>query len=165
MIASGIGLTLTGSSGTGKTMLSSLLLKNLVGAGHKGFFTTFHTLLDYFTAGWTSTDEKRWFDGRVRNAGVLVIDDMGREHKGRIDIAISTLDHVLRARVSSGRPTILTSNLTLPKLGELYSANALSLLSESSITIEFIGPDYRPTHQQTKIDEARQGLTRPIVIG
>lgn len=165
MVPNGIGLLLLGTPGTGKTMLSTLILKDLLSQGYKGFFTTFHTLLDYFTAGWTSPELKAWFDGKVRNAGVLVIDDMGREHKGRIEIAQSTLDYVLRARVASSRPTILTSNLSLEQIGELYSRNALSLISESAITIDFVGEDYRPTQKSSRIEEARQGLTRPLVLG
>jgi DNA replication protein DnaC len=165
LIPAGIGLLMLGTPGTGKTMLSTLLLKDLVGQGYKGFFTTFHGLLDNFTDGWGGQEKKAWFDGRVRNAGVLVIDDMGREHKGRIDLAQSTLDYVLRARVSNARPTILTSNLTPEKISELYSTNALSLLSESAMQIDFVGEDYRPTQRTTIVDEARQGLARPIVVG
>lgn len=164
LINSGIGLFLTGSPGTGKTMIASLLLKKLVAHGQRCFFTTFHTLLDYFTAGWTSTEEKAWFDKRVRNAGVLVIDDIGREHKGRIDVAVSTLDHVLRSRVASARPTIVTTNLALDELAEIYTRNAASLLTEGAIPITFAGEDYRPTQQGNVVAEAKRGLTRPIVI-
>lgn len=164
LVPAGIGLLMLGQPGTGKTMLSTLILKDLISQGYKGYFTTFHNMLDRFTEGWSSVENKVWFDGKVRNAGVLVIDDMGREHKGRIDIAISTLDHVLRARVASARPTILTSNLSTEQISELYTRNALSLLSESSITLNFLGEDFRPTQKTTRIEEAREGLTRPLVI-
>lgn len=161
---SGIGLVLHGLRGNGKTLISTLLLKQLMGAGFDGYFTTFQGLLDLFTSGWRSDEEKGWFDRRIRNAGVLVVDDMGREHEGRLKVAESTFDHVLRARVAADRPTILTSNKDLDELGAIYSLNALSLLQECSIVVPFNGEDYRPKAQQGRVEEARLGLTRPVVL-
>jgi DNA replication protein DnaC len=161
----GLGLVLWGKFGTGKTMISSLLLKEALAKGVDGYFATFHILLDLFTAGWERDEHKRWFDHRIRNAGLLVIDDIGREYQGRNAVAESVLDHVLRTRVSADRPTIITSNKTPDELGTLYSGNAVSLLSESSIVHEFRGADHRPEHRQRKIFEAKNRLTRPITVG
>lgn len=164
-VANGLGLLLWGRVGTGKTMLATLLMKSILERGIDGYFATFHTLLDLFTAGWDKDESKRWFDRRLRNAGLLVIDDVGREYGGRNAVAETVLDHVLRTRVGSDRPTIITTNRTPEELGTLYSGNALSLISESSIVHEFVGADYRPEHQQRKIAEAKGGLTRPITFG
>lgn len=164
-VAAGLGLVLWGTYGTGKTLLSSLLLKTVLGQGTDGFFTTMHTLLDRFTEGWTQDEAKSWFDRRIRNAGLLVIDDIGREHAGRNAVAESTLDHVLRSRVAGDRPTIITTNRRPDELATLYAGNALSLLSECTISQRFRGADFRPEHQQRKIAEARLGLVRPVSLG
>lgn len=164
--ASGVGLVLLGNRGTGKTLIGALLLKHLMGQGLNGYFSTFQGLLDLYTAGWGKhTDgEKLWYDRKVKNAGVLVVDDMGREHDGRLPVAEAAFDDVLRARVAGDRPTIITSNKSLKELGELYSLNALSLLDECSIVVDFRGEDYRPTQKTLRLEEARLGLTRPLVV-
>lgn len=164
-VAAGLGLVLWGTFGTGKTLMSTLLLKTVLGRGVDGFFTTMHTLLDRFTEGWGDDDARRWFDRKIRNAGLLVIDDMGREHQGRNTVAESTLDHVLRSRVGSDRPTIITTNKRPDELATIYAGQALSLLTESSIIAEFRGADYRPKHQVRKTTEAKLRLVRPISLG
>lgn len=161
----GIGLVMHGAArGTGKSLLATLLLKMLIADGYDGFFVTFQSLLDLFTSTWKSNEEKRWFEARICNAGVLVIDDMAREYAGRLGIAAALVDHVLRTRVAAQRPTIITTNKSLDELGELYSVNALSLLQGCSISVEFTGSDYRPKHLERLLDEADRGLTRPIVL-
>lgn len=162
--AVGLGLMMYGRNGTGKTLMSNLLLKQLLERGYDGFFTTFGDLLDYFTAGWRNEDDKSWFERRIRHAGILVIDDVGKEHAGRQPVAESTLDLVLRARVSAQRPTLVTTNYTPDELRQNYQNGALSLLRECSQFVEFSGEDYRGNHRQTLIAEAKQGLTRPITM-
>jgi DNA replication protein DnaC len=162
--ATGVGLVFWGTFGTGKSMLAALLLKSLLVQGADGFFTTFHSLLDAFTEGWNQQEGKRWFEHRIRHAGVLVIDDIGREYGGRNAVAETALDHVLRARVAGERPTIITSNRSLEDMGVLYSGNALSLLSECSIVHQFTGADFRPQQRERKVAEAKLRLVRPITV-
>jgi DNA replication protein DnaC len=164
-VATGLGLVLWGTFGTGKTLASALLLKAVLGQGTDGFFTTMHTLLDRFTEGWEKREAATWFNFRIRNAGLLVIDDIGREHAGRNAVAESTLDHVLRSRVASDRPTIITTNRTPEELVTLYARQAMSLITESTIMHEFRGTDFRPENQTRRVREARQGLVRPITFG
>lgn len=161
-VQAGIGLLLHGERGTGKTLIASLLAKWMISQGFDVYFTTFQELIDTYTGTWQNEDRKAWFNKRVRNAGVLVIDDIGREHKGRLEIVESMFDHIVRARVSSVRPTILTTNKNLTDLRALYSPNLTSLLAESSIEYQFSGEDYRPQANKNRIAEARQGLNRPV---
>lgn len=161
----GIGLVLLGEVGTGKSLLASLLLKRLIHDGHAGYFVTFQELLDLFTSTWRNDEEKRWFEQRITNAEILVIDDMSREYEGRLGVAGPLVDHVLRTRVSSQRPTIVTTNQELAALGKLYSINALSLLVGCCRVIQFAGTDFRTNHLlQRSLDEADLGLTRPVVL-
>lgn len=162
--SSGVGLVLHGNRGTGKTLLATLLMKALLNNGYDGYFTTFHHLIDVFTQTWRDKPEKEWFDQRIRNAGILVIDDIGREYKGRIEMVESLLDHVIRARVGAERPTIITTNKEINEFTQLYQQNVLSLLTESSIIHKFRGEDFRPTFNVRKIAEARAGLRRPVVV-
>lgn len=164
--AAGVGMVLYGGRGTGKTLLSTLLLRRLLAAGIDGFTATWQEIIAFYSQGWRDEEAQRWFDRRVRRAGVLVIDDLGKEHGvGRsAEVVEAAFDHILRSRVASCRPTILTTNKTLDEIGQAYSAGALSLLDECSITVEFQGTDFRPQQSTRSVDESRQGLIRPVVI-
>lgn len=185
-VANGFGVILHGEKGTGKTGLSALLLKYLIGQGHDSYFTTFAQLLSFLKGTFRDNDETTWFHRRVRNAGVLVIDDLGREHFQRrflsteqrvalgtdsgirenpTAMAESTLEEIVRHRVASLRPTIITTNLDPVKVEELYGSNLLSLLRERSTTCRFEGTDRRDTVRMRMHDEVEAGLTRPLVLG
>ena len=184
-VNSGCGLILYGRMGTGKTLLSTLLLKAMVSLGYDSYFTTFAEMLDTFRSTYRSEDEKEWFYRRVKNASVLVLDDVGREHRptrwitheerkdrGQVSgvardttaLAESTMDEVLRHRVASSLPTVLTTNMALEDLEASYGTNVMSLLHERSTTYRFTGEDFRDAARNRLHDEVEQGLTRPVVI-
>lgn len=189
-VNAGAGLVFYGETGTGKTMLSTLLLKNLLARGHDGFFVNFGEMVSLFTAGWHNREERIWFRRRVENAKVLVIDEVGREITNKVlvtdesiknakkrkekgvykDFATSavgsTFDLVLRHRVAASLPTIITTNLDMDALTQSYGTNIFSLLGERSFSHRFSGENFRlEKHKDRFRDEIRQGLTRPVVVG
>lgn len=166
-IQAGCGLILYGEMGTGKTMLATLLLKKLLATGHQGYSIMFADMIKRLTSGWYDQDEKAWFQRRIENAGVLVVDDIGREYQGMRQSGLpeSMFDNVLRHRVASALPTIITTNLDMTKLNEAYGGNILSLLRERSVTYRFTGEDFRDRQRHRLDEETSLGLTRPIVVG
>lgn len=165
-VRAGCGLILHGEMGAGKTLLSTLVLKHALGKGYDGYFTTFSEMIDTYTGGWHDAEEKTWFHRRIKNAKVLVLDDVGREYQGRKQSGLpeSTFDEVLRHRVAAGTPTIITTNLSLKRVQEGYGGNVMSLLQERSTTYEFTGEDYRRRAQKRLEHEVREGLVRPLVL-
>lgn len=175
-VANGLGLILYGTIGTGKTLLGILILKGLLAQGVDCYMTTFSGMIELLSSGWTDNDDKQWFVKRVKNAGVLMVDDVGREHhqrrmvkgQGLTDIttalAESTFEEVIRHRVSAAKPTIVTGNLDLQSLETKYGGNVLSLLSERSTTYRFEGKDFRETARMRLVDEIEAGMTRPAVL-
>jgi DNA replication protein DnaC len=163
----GRGLILRGATtGTGKTLVASLLFKKILADGYDGYFVQFNELLDAHAAGWRNEDERRWFIRRVRNAGLLVIDDIGREYVGRgHDLIESVLDKVIRARHDDCKPTIITTNKDDGFWQQRYQSNVMSLLSGTCEVIEVTGTDYRATQAELAKEEARQGLVRPVTVG
>jgi DNA replication protein DnaC len=175
-LQAGCGLILHGSKGAGKTMLATLVLKRLLADGHEGYFTTFSEMVDTFMAGWRDPEEKRHFHRRIKNAEVLVVDDVGREFKQRRFVkgegmieyetasSEATFDEVLRHRVAASKPTIITTNKSITELETGYGGNILSLLRERSTTYRFTGQDFRDNARMRLDEEVRLGLTRPVVI-
>lgn len=183
-INAGFGFVLTGNIGNGKTLLALLALKSLLAQGYDGYFTTFSEMIDHVTASWRGKEERAWFTRRVRNAGILVIDDLGRETKQKRvrtkdevaagdtevekrevhDFMRSAFEEVVRYRISMSKPTIITTNETFDALGRHYSTNVFSLLSERSEVVQFTNADYRQQSKEIFKREVTQGLTRPIVL-
>ena len=160
--ARGIGLLLTGSYGTGKTLLANLILKEFVKQGYRVFATTFAQTIDMLTAGWKSNDHRRYFQRRFVDSEILLLDDVGRELRSKSNLTESTFDTILRTRVQEGRPTFITTNMSPEELGDGYGSAVLSLLKEHSIVCEMTGEDFRPLSNTRTLKEIREGETRPI---
>lgn len=171
--ANGCGLILwSESTGTGKTMLATLLLKMLLSQGADGYFCQFNELLDSYTAGWRDTEQRDWFTRRVQNAGVLVIDDIGKENQNRGNTVDSLLDQVVRHRVANAKPTIITTNLRPDEMSERYYQGLLSLLAESALTVhirtsfgEGDTQDYRSTVNALRLADVQDNRVRPFSLG
>lgn len=159
----GTGFILSGSYGTGKTMAATLLLKDLVKAGYPCYSTTFTGMVQQFTAGWKDPSEEKWFQRKIKRSHILLIDDVGKEMKTRTNMAESIFDDVLRSRIQEGRPTFITTNLTLEELGEGYGGAVFSLMMENSIVFTVPGEDFRPLAAVRMLDETDLGITRRIV--
>ncbi len=162
LVSRGTGLMFLGNFGTGKTMSLTLLLKDLLKDGYSVYATTFTSMIEMFTAGWKSADEQAFFQKRVKHSQILLLDDVGKEMRTKTNLAESTFDDVLRSRVQEGRPTFITSNMTVDELGTGYGAAIFSLLKETSILHEFDGEDYREKANRRLLQEALSSERRPI---
>jgi DNA replication protein DnaC len=158
----GLGLLFTGARGIGKTMLATLVLKELIRAGYGCRYSTYSSAMEMYTAGWRDRDERRRFEEKFVHTKVLLLDDMGREAKSSNNMQESTFEHILRNRVQSCRPTILTTNLDYGDLEEAYGSSAMSLLSEQSMVMEMTGDNFRARSNARKFDEPEQRERRPI---
>lgn len=164
--AQGFGLVLSGGRGTGKTLLLQLLGKALIAEGVDCYSVTFSDMIDAFAEGWRNRDTSKWFAKRIRNAGVLLIDDLGRErNKGPESVGDNMLETITRYRTASLMPTLLTTNLTEHQVHTGYGGHTMSLLSESAIFVTVPGGDFREQKKQRAKAERDAGLTRPVMIG
>lgn len=161
-VGKGIGLLFYGEVGTGKTFGATMLLKDLIKIGYSCYSTTFASMIEMFTAGWKSKDDQRYFQEKIVFSDVLLLDDLGRELRTKNKLSESTFDDVLRRRVQDGRPTFITTNMSLVEMQEGYGAAVLSLLSEKSVTHKVVGDDYRPRANKRMVKEVQDGECRPI---
>lgn len=163
-VGRGIGLLFSGDYGAGKTMLTTLVLKELVKLGYSCYSTTFAATIEKFTAGWGSREEQRYFHHKFISSDVLLLDDLGREFRSKNGLSETTFDSILRSRVQGGRPTFITTNMTVPELMSGYGGAVLSLLREVSVEYKFEGvSDFRVRSQKRTLEEVKQGEIRPIV--
>lgn len=162
-VRAGIGMLFVGRSGTGKTLMASLLLKELLARGYDGYFTRFAKAVDLFMSGWRDPDEKRWFHRRIENSEVLVLDDIGREHKGNMETSSHTVEEVIRHRVANARPTIITTNKKPEELQNDYGALSLMAVSLEPVVFSESEP-FWVQQRERAIAETKSRLTRPIVF-
>jgi DNA replication protein DnaC len=158
----GMGLYLWGAMGTGKTMLATLALKEFIKAGMRCYAATMDQMIDAYTSGWASTEDKRWFDRKIRYSEVLLLDDVGKEGN-RGTLPERTFNNLIRDRVQAGLPTLLTTNISPQELGYVYGSNSLRLLYESAMAIHFEGEDVSLQINKRNDDEMFNKEMRPIV--
>jgi DNA replication protein DnaC len=115
---------LYGPTGVGKSHLLAATVRALAEGGDTVAYASEPELMRYLRAGWkrrqeagldddpTTTDERIV---HLQNVGVLAIDDIGTEHRGKSDQSWcdSQLFSILHPRYQFERPTLLSSNLRL----------------------------------------------------
>jgi DNA replication protein DnaC len=133
-------LVLSGPSGCGKTHLAAAIANECVSLGVPTLFLTVPDLLDSLRAAFDSEDtnyEDR-FD-QIRDAGLLVLDDLGTQHA--TEWAREKLFQILNYRYINHLPVVLTTNLPLDEIdGRLRSR-----LSDPELVTHVLmqAPDYR----------------------
>lgn len=75
---------------------------------------------------------------RMRDAAFVVLDDIGTATQS--DVKILTTLEIINARI--GRPTIITTNLDMHQIGQIYDDRIVSRL-RAGVCIEMNGRDRR----------------------
>lgn len=170
-LVTGYGMRLSGRPGGGKTLVSTLLFRQAVILGTDCFFTTFSDLISEQMEVWRGDrDDRSWYERRLRNARLLVIDDVGREHR-RLDkgVAMShessrfTLEDILRHRVQSRLATVVTSNLGDEDTAQRYERQAVELFGEATQLV-VLDRNHRPEVFDRLQGEIRSGIVRPVTL-
>jgi len=162
MTKGGLGLMLHGTWGTGKTLLTALMAKELVKLGYTVYFATFTQMVDEFTRGWGSNEEKARFEAKVVKSDIFFLDDVGKEFRTKNNLSEATFDHVLRQRALDNRPTFITTNMTVEDLNVGYGSAIFSLLKERMIVHNMEGEDFREKARDRTFEEIASGKQRKI---
>ncbi len=151
---SGVGLTFIGKPGHGKTTLAAATLMALIRApGFEGrplrpvYFGYYPEILAMVkkTFGPEPVPEEALIDAMFGRGSepiqVLVIDDLGKEHRTASHWAENFFDHLLRTRYDRGLPTIITTNVPLKEWGSAYGESMQSFAHEALTPISIISDE------------------------
>ena len=137
-------LLLTGLNGCGKTHLAVSIINEKLKQEQPVFFAFVPALLDYLRATFrpdslTGYDE---FFEQVKNAPLLVLDDLGSENS--TPWAEEKLYQIIVHRHNARLPTVITSNLVSLKQMEEAKPRIASRLSDALVQwTPILAPDYR----------------------
>lgn len=157
----GKGLLLVGKPGHGKTTLASVVLQDVLRTSEPSLwgsadtivkrpviFVDYPKLLRIQQRAWKDDDgdesilmDQIYGDSKVGNISILVLDDLGKEHRTASGWAENTFDALLRARYNAGLPTIVTTNVPLKSWGEVYGEAMESFAHEAFLPINVVSAE------------------------
>lgn len=163
----GGGLYLLGKPGTGKTFFAILIMKHAMTKGRFGYYAqSLAKLVDMRADGWKKEDDREWFQRRILNARLLVIDQLG-VHVGASNASKEaledvTLSEVMQHRSASMLPTILLSEQSASSLSKRWPGLLDWVHGMESITLG--DRRMRDKMAAREIREKAEGITRPAVL-
>ena len=134
-IRNGKSLIFLGSTGVGKTMLSTILVKYLLKANNNINTAQY---LKYYQLNTARYPEFNL--AKLINTDFLVIDEIGTSNT---DFKKDALFEIIDQRYDSSRPTFLISNLSKMEFDNLLSTALKSRLNEIAFCVEIKSRDYR----------------------
>ncbi len=136
-------LFILGQTGIGKTHISLSIAKEV---SSKGYTVAYGSLLNYLRIiekehfGRTSNPEMDTLQILIET-DLLILDDLGSEFQ--TPFYESTLYNIINSRINLGRPTIISSNLSVEDLQKNYNERIISRLFSVFTTLMFFGKDIR----------------------
>lgn len=137
-------LLLYGSTGLGKTFLSSCIAEAVAARGFSvAYDTAINIVAAYETIKFGNGDGAAAAEraARYERADLLIIDDMGTEMGTAF--TVSALYNLINNRLMAKRPMIVNTNLLPETLSEKYSPAVASRLLGEFMALRFFGDDIR----------------------
>lgn len=135
-------LLFCGDTGIGKTFLSNCIAKELMDTGHSVIYFTAFQLFDILSKGvFDREKEALAVHQNIFECDLLIIDDLGTELTN--SFTTSQLFLCLNERILRRKSTIISTNLGMNQLAELYSERVLSRISSNYILVKLFGADIR----------------------
>ena len=135
-------LLIYGDTGTGKTFLSNCIAKELLDKGHSVIYFTAFQLFDILSKGIFDKDNKA-IDAHqnIFDCDLLIIDDLGTELVN--SFTTSQLFLCLNERILRKKATIISTNLNIGQIADIYSERVLSRIAGHYTIIKMFGDDIR----------------------
>ncbi len=135
-------LLFSGDTGLGKTFLSACIARTVADSGYSVVYESANRLFSRLEQARFHGDEQAKADSAKYTAcDLLIVDDLGTEMPGQFVTA--ALYAIVNDRLLTGKPTIISTNLTIEDLSRRYSAQILSRLRGNYVRVPFLGDDIR----------------------
>ncbi len=136
-------LFMHGATGLGKTHLSLSIANVVTEKGMGVIYSSAPNLFgelerEHFSR---QNPNDRTFERELLETDLLIIDDLGVEFSTQF--TVSCVYNIINSRILSGKPTIISTNLTPGELEDKYTQRITSRIIGSYISIKFIGRDIR----------------------
>ncbi len=134
-------LLFMGGTGLGKTHLSLSIANVVINKGYGVLYGSADNLLrgaekEYFS--FSNNSEKT---DELLNTDLLIIDDLGAEFKTKYTQSI--VYNVINTRILKKKPTVISTNLTIDELEEIYTPRIASRIIGNFTVKELRGEDIR----------------------
>lgn len=138
-----------GNAGTGKTFISSCVANRALERGKTVYYQTAFRLFELFeNAKFNKGDEEAQETVKfVYDVDLLIIDDLGTEFQTQFTSAV--LFDIINSRIISGKSTMISSNLGLEELSNLYSQRVVSRFMGDYKLYRTLGKDLRALKRVT----------------
>ena len=133
-----------GDTGIGKTFLSNCIAKELLDRLFSVIYLSAIELFDIFSRITFSEDTLEQSDELllyITECDLLIIDDLGTEVTNTF--TNSKLFYCLNTRYLHRKSTIISTNLALDRISEIYSERIFSRISSNYTLLKFFGADIR----------------------
>jgi len=140
-------LLFMGNTGVGKTFLSNCVAKELLEKGYSVIYFTAFQLFDILSKGVFSKDaDAIAAHQNIFDCDLLIIDDLGTELSNAF--TSSQLFLCVNERILRQKSTIISTNLDVAQIVDLYSERTLSRISSNYTILELFGDDIRLQKRQ-----------------
>ncbi len=150
----GRGLMLWGRNGTRKTTLAAAIATEVqwLSLNYQVFMIRFADYKDARTATYGDKDSEEAVEARrvlrmAEKATLLVLDDIGQEHRTASGFTESLLHELIRRRVEDSRPTVVTTNVEPDDMYSVYGPSFDSFRREAFEAVQMAGSDSRKNYE------------------
>lgn len=131
-----------GDTGVGKTFLSNCVAKELLDKGYSVIYFTAFQLFDILSKGVFDKDaDAIAAHQNIFDCDLLIIDDLGTELSN--SFTTSQLFLCVNERILRQKSTIISTNLNMGQLADIYSERTLSRISSNYTILKLFGDDIR----------------------
>ena len=135
-------LLFSGDTGLGKTFLSACIARTVADNGYSVMYESAgHLFANLERAKFSGDETARRESDKYLVCDLLIVDDLGTEMPGQFTTA--ALYSLMNDRILSGKPTIISTNLTIEEFEKRYNRQIASRLRGSYIRVPFLGDDIR----------------------
>ena len=157
MQAENIGYLFWGGVGTGKSYLAACIANALMEKEVAVRMTNFATILGDLAASFENRNE---YISRLCRYPLLILDDFGMERG--TEYGLEQVFNVIDSRYRSGKPLIVTTNLTLDDLRnpeDTAHSRIYDRLLSMCVPVRFTGDNFRQEAAQRKMESMKKLIT------